>query len=79
MGTTEDRDVKLIGEVLTEISRSQRWVLVPANHELVLKPIEEVDVLDRAALLADDTPMLLEEISEDVHRYRRERQRSASP
>lgn len=71
---SRDGTLQVPGEVLTMISRSQRWILVPANHELVLKPIEENDILDRVALLADDTPVPLEKISEDVHQCRREKQ-----
>jgi hypothetical protein len=69
----QDGTLQIPVNVLAELSRSQRWVLVPTQHTLFLKPIEEVDVLDRATLLDEDVPLSLEEISEEVHQYRREK------
>lgn len=69
----KDGTLQIPGEVLSGLSRSQRWILVSKKHALFLKPVEEVDVLDRVSIFDNDIPMSPDEISEEVHQYRRKR------
>ena len=69
----QDGTLQIPSDILSGLSRSQRWILVPTNHALFLTPIEEVDVLDRVSVLEDDMPLSLDEISEEIHQYRQEK------
>jgi hypothetical protein len=69
----QDGTLQIPVDILSGLSRSQRWVLVSIQHALFLKPIEEVDVLDRVSIVEDEEPMSLDEICEEVHQYRKEK------
>ncbi len=72
---TLSKDGKLVlpEEIAKKFTEADKFVVIEEGGMVILNPIRIPDVSEVAKRVKDTEPMSLEEISEEVHRYRRDK------
>ena len=70
---TEDGKILLPEEVAKKLKPFQRFVVIEDGEEVILNPIRIPDANEIAKRAKSSAPLTLEEISEEVHQYRKEK------
>ena len=72
---TLSKDGKLVlpEEIAKKFTESDKFVVIEEGGMVILNPIRMPDVSEIAKRVKDTEPMSLEEISEEVHRYRKDK------
>ena len=72
---TLSKDGKLVlpKEIAKKFTEADKFVVIEEGGMVILNPIRMPDVSEIAKSVKDTEPMSLEEISEEVHRYRKDK------
>ncbi|MBT9159202.1 MAG: hypothetical protein AAGB97_04140 [Dehalococcoidia bacterium] len=70
---TEDGKILLPEEVVEKLKSSRRFAVIEDGERVILNPIRIPDVDEIAKRVKSSSPPTLEEISEEVHQYRKEK------
>ncbi len=70
---TDDRSILLPREIAEKLIPSQRFIIIENGEGFILTPVKIPEADEIAKRVKTDSPLSLEEISEEVHKYRKEK------
>lgn len=70
---SKDDKLVLPEEIANKFTEADKFVVIEEGGMVILNPIRIPDVSEVAKRVKDTEPMSLEEISEEVHRYRKDK------
>jgi hypothetical protein len=70
---SKDGKLALPKEIAKKFTEADKFVVIEEGGMVILNPIRMPDVSGIAKRVKDTEPMSLEEISEEVHRYRKDK------
>ncbi|OIO33672.1 MAG: hypothetical protein AUJ18_03125 [Candidatus Hydrogenedentes bacterium CG1_02_42_14] len=70
---TKDGEILLPREVAERLKLLQRFAVIEDGERIILNPIRIPDADEIAKRVKSSSPLTLEEISEEVHLYRKEK------
>jgi bifunctional DNA-binding transcriptional regulator/antitoxin component of YhaV-PrlF toxin-antitoxin module len=72
---TKEGNILLPQETIAKLKGKNSFIVIEDEESILLKPIKKVDILSLPEKVNDKNAMSLEEISDEVHRYRSEKKR----